>query len=96
MSAPPHGLRLYTAEEAAPILRVKPSWMKTKAREGEIPFTMLGGSYRWTAGHLAEIVQLFERRPEQAPASTPRRRSAPADPTVQPLRARRPARRRAS
>jgi excisionase family DNA binding protein len=57
---------LYTAEEAAGILRVKKSWLERQAAARKIPFTMLGGSYRLTSVHLSAIVRMHE----QAPASS--------------------------
>src|SRR5690349_4719800 len=50
-------LRLHTAEEAAAILRVKQSWLERQAADRKIPFTMLGGSYRFTSAHLEQIVR---------------------------------------
>jgi excisionase family DNA binding protein len=52
---------LYTKHEAAEILRVKVSWLERRAAARQIPFTMLGGSYRFTPEHLAEIVRLSEQ-----------------------------------
>jgi hypothetical protein len=84
---------LFDADGAADVLRCRASWLREKARRREIPFTMVGGSYRWTADHLAEIVRLFEQSP--AP-QTPRRRAMPAGEVVtQLLRARPPRRRNA-
>jgi excisionase family DNA binding protein len=54
---------LYTSEEAAAILRVKRSWLERQAARRKIPFTMLGGAYRFTAAHLAEIVLMHEESP---------------------------------
>jgi excisionase family DNA binding protein len=56
-------LALYTAEEAAGILRVKKSWLERQAAARKIPFTMLGRSYRFTSAHLAAIVQMHEQAP---------------------------------
>jgi len=64
-------IRIYTKEEAAEILRVKVSWLERRAAARQIPFTMLGGAYRFTDAHLAEIVHLNE----QGALSTP---TAPA------------------
>jgi excisionase family DNA binding protein len=55
--------RLYTAQEAAAILRVKQSWLERQAADRKIPFTMLGGSYRFTSAHLEQIIRLHERAP---------------------------------
>jgi excisionase family DNA binding protein len=92
-------LSIHTVEEAAAILRVKPSWLERQAAARKVPFTMLGGSYRFTAAHLAAIVQLHEQTPQ--PVSTAeqerstRQRHAPASDAgpagtlMQPLRPRR-------
>ena len=56
-------IAVHTLDEAATILRVKPSWLERQAAARKIPFTMLGGSYRFTADHLAAIIQQFEQRP---------------------------------
>jgi excisionase family DNA binding protein len=54
---------VHTLYEAASILRVKPSWLERQAAARKIPFTMLGGSYRFTADHLIAIIRQFEQRP---------------------------------
>jgi excisionase family DNA binding protein len=54
---------LYTAAEAAEILRVKQSWLERQAAARKIPFTLLGGAYRFTADHLAAIVLMHEEVP---------------------------------
>jgi excisionase family DNA binding protein len=54
---------LYTAAEAAEILKVKRSWLERQAAARKIPFTMLGGAYRFTDGHLAAIIQMHEKMP---------------------------------
>jgi excisionase family DNA binding protein len=54
---------LYTAAEAAEILKVRKSWLERQAAARKIPFTMLGGTYRFTDGHLATIIQIHEMTP---------------------------------
>jgi excisionase family DNA binding protein len=56
-------LTLYTTEEAAEILRVKKSWLERQAAARKVPFTMLGGSYRFTSVHLSAIVKMHEQAP---------------------------------
>ena len=56
-------LILYTTEEAAEILRVKKSWLERQAAARKIPFTMLGGGYRFTSAHLSAIVRMHEQAP---------------------------------
>ena len=56
-------ITVHTLDEAAAILRVKPSWLERQAAARKIPFTMLGGSYRFTPDHLIAIIRQFERRP---------------------------------
>jgi excisionase family DNA binding protein len=58
-----HTPALYTAAEAAEILKVKRSWLERQAAARKIPFTMLGGAYRFTDGHLAAIIQIHEMMP---------------------------------
>ncbi|MGC4855887.1 helix-turn-helix domain-containing protein [Micromonospora sp. DT4] len=90
---------LYRPAEVAKILRCSEWWVKEQARKDRIPYSWIGGSYRFTDGHIAEIVRLFERRPAVDPpldyaASTPRRsRSGGTDSAVQ-LKARPPRRAR--
>ena len=55
---------LYTTDEAALLLRVKPRWLKRQAAAGKVPFTMLAGSYRFSARHLEEITRMHEKAPE--------------------------------
>ena len=57
------GLTLYTKEEAAEILRVKKSWLERQAAARKIPFTMLGGGYRFTTVHLSAIIRMHEQTP---------------------------------
>jgi excisionase family DNA binding protein len=63
MTANQHTPALYTAAEAAEILKVKRSWLERQAAARKIPFTMLAGSYRFTDGHLAAIIQMHEKMP---------------------------------
>jgi hypothetical protein len=64
---------LYTADEAALMLRVKPRWLKRQAAARKVPFTMLAGSYRFSARHLEEITRMHEKVPESAGSSEVRR-----------------------
>jgi excisionase family DNA binding protein len=54
---------IYTAEEAAIILKVSADWLRRRAAARKIPFTMPGGSYHFTDAHLAEIIRLYEHVP---------------------------------
>jgi excisionase family DNA binding protein len=63
MTANRYASALYTAAEAAEILKVKKSWLERQAAARKIPFTMLGGAYRFTDGHLATIIQMHEIMP---------------------------------
>ena len=65
---------VYTLAEAAQLLRVRESWLERMAAARRIPFTMLGGSYRFTGDHLIQIVRMHESMPV-AGASLP----VPAD-----------------
>jgi excisionase family DNA binding protein len=86
---------VHTLDEAAAILRVKKSWLERQAAARKIPFTMLGGAYRFTPAHLAAIVQLHERGPGadagaggREATTRPRTRQHPQPQTVTPLRPR--------
>lgn len=62
---------MHTAEEAARLLKVKQSWLERQAAARKIPFSMLGGSYRFTDKHLAEIVRMNEVVPVPLAADIP-------------------------
>jgi excisionase family DNA binding protein len=62
---------MHTAEEAARLLKVKQSWLERQAAAGKVPFSMLGGSYRFSDRHLAEIVRLNEVVPAGEPKDLP-------------------------
>jgi excisionase family DNA binding protein len=87
---------MHTAEEAARLLKVKQSWLERQAAARKIPFSMLGGSYRFSDRHLAEIIRLNEVAPVPPARDYPgsagsrragRLRAEPAG-TVAPLRPR--------
>jgi hypothetical protein len=81
---------VHTLTEAAVILRVKESWLERRAAARQIPFTMLGGAYHFTAAHLAEIVRINEQRPATSydAEATRKTRERPDSGTVTTLRAR--------
>lgn len=54
---------LYRPAEVAKRLSCSEWWVKEQARNRRIPFSWIGGSYRFTEEHIAEIVRLFEQRP---------------------------------
>lgn len=56
---------LYSAADVARALRCSEWWVKEQARRRLIPFCWIGGSYRFTGEHLAEIVRLYEIRPDR-------------------------------
>lgn len=71
---------LYWPREVAKALGCSEWWVKEQARKRRIPYEWVGGSYRFTADHVAEILRLFEVRPATEPAntaSTPRPRKRP-------------------
>ena len=77
MSAPDCADRpdVYTADEAAVILRCSADWLKRRAAARLIPFTMLGGSYRFSNAHLQEIIRLNEHPPADRTEQPKRERS---------------------
>jgi hypothetical protein len=89
---------LYSPAEVANALGCSEWWVKEQARKRRIPFSWIGGSYKFTAEHLNEIVRTFEVRPVAGPPSTssqvrePRRRRARPVPVATQLQARPPRR----
>lgn len=77
-------LKVHTKVEAARILRVRVSWLERRAAARQIPFTMLGGTYRFTDAHLAEIVRLNEKGALSAPPKRPTRRRTGAPRSSRP------------
>ena len=57
---------LYTAAEAAGILKVRESWLKTKAAARLIPCTCIGKHLRFSGDDIAEIMRSGARRPVTA------------------------------
>lgn len=68
---------MLTAEEAARVLKVKQSWLERQAAARKVPFSMLGGSYRFSARHLAEIVRMNEVEPSLSAEQGPPANSKP-------------------
>lgn len=83
---------LFTAAEAAAILRVKASWLERQAAARKVPFTMLGHSYRFSPDHLAAIVEIYETGATDGavpiPSAPVRRRRQTEQRASGPLRAR--------
>ena len=67
--------QLHTATEAASILRVRESWLKTKAAARMIPCTFVGKHLRFSDEDLAEIVKTGARQPVTAERRGPRETS---------------------
>ncbi|MGA5132673.1 helix-turn-helix domain-containing protein [Streptomyces olivoreticuli] len=91
--------RLYRPAEIAEALGCSEWWVKEQARQRRIPFTRLGGAYRFTTEHFTEIVRVFEERPLQSqepkpegPVQPPSRRLRRGAPASVRLRAKRPRR----
>jgi excisionase family DNA binding protein len=55
--------QLYTAAEAASILKVRESWLKTKAAARSIPCTFIGKHLRFSDDDIAEIMKAGARQP---------------------------------
>jgi hypothetical protein len=55
--------QLHTAAEAAGILRVRESWLKTKAAARLIPCTFIGKHLRFSDNDIAENMQEGARQP---------------------------------
>ena len=59
-------LILYLPRDVARLLKCSEWWVKEQARRRRIPFCWIGGGYRFTPEHVAEIIRLFERRATHA------------------------------
>jgi len=83
---------LYSAGQVAKALGCSAWWVKEQARRRRVPFTLVGGSYRFTEEHFAEIISVFEERPAGSPPAPagPARPSQPR--AAPPAAARAPAR----
>lgn len=55
--------QLYTTAEAASILKVRESWLKTKAAARLIPCTFIGKHLRFSDDDIAEIMKVGARQP---------------------------------
>lgn len=62
--------RVYTAAQVAEQLQVKESWLRARCEGREVPFTMLGGSYRFTPEHVDAIVRQYEQTPASRRSAT--------------------------
>jgi hypothetical protein len=78
--APAHPV-FHRAADVAEILHCSPWWVKEQARQRRIPFCWIGGSYRFTDEHLAQIARLFEVLPTDPTASAPAPRRPATGPT---------------
>jgi hypothetical protein len=54
---------LHTVAEAAGILKVRESWLKTKASARLIPCTFVGKHLRFSYDDIAEIMRIGSRQP---------------------------------
>jgi hypothetical protein len=63
---------LHTVAETAVILKVRESWLKSKAAKRAIPCTFVGKHLRFSDSDIAEIMQAGARQP--VTARRPRRR----------------------
>lgn len=53
--------RLFTVTEAAEVLNVPVSWLRSAVAAGQVPHSRLGRHVRFTEAHLAAIVADGER-----------------------------------
>jgi excisionase family DNA binding protein len=72
--SPTSGSLLYTADEAAALLQIRPSWLRKQAAARQIPCTFLGRHLRFSPADLAAIIAAHTR---PAAGHTPRRPTRP-------------------
>jgi Helix-turn-helix domain len=68
--------QLHTAAEAAAILKVRESWLKTKASARLIPCTFIGKHLRFSDADIEEIMRAGARQTIAAQPGRPARRPA--------------------
>ena len=68
--------QLHTVAEAAAILKVRESWLKTKAAARLIPCTFVGKHLRFSDVDIAGIMKAGARQPVTTREPRPRRASA--------------------
>ena len=71
----------YRPAEVAQMLRCSVWWVKEQARRRNIPYAWIGGSYLFTAEHIAEIVRRFEVQPTDDGPAIPTPRRSPEQPS---------------
>jgi Helix-turn-helix domain len=72
--------QLHTAAEAASILKVRESWLRTKAAARLIPCTFVGKHLRFSDHDIEQIMQAGARQPVTERAHRPAHpRDAPAN-----------------
>ncbi|GAA0907702.1 hypothetical protein Vau01_014180 [Virgisporangium aurantiacum] len=64
---------LYRPIEVARLLGCSEWWVKEQARKRRIPFSWIGGSYRFTDDHVNAIVEIFEKQPTFSATPVPRK-----------------------
>lgn len=67
---------LHTVAEAADILKVKESWLRTKASARLIPCTFVGKHLRFSDDDISEIMRAGSRQPITSREQRTQRRSA--------------------
>jgi excisionase family DNA binding protein len=73
--------QLHTPAEAANILKVRESWLRTKAAARLIPCTFVGKHLRFSDRDIEEIMKAGARQPVTERGPRPARRGdTPADP----------------
>lgn len=72
----------YRPAEVAQRLRCSEWWLKEQARHRRIPYSWIGGSYRFTDDHIADIIRRFEVKPTDdiQPVTSARPARQPATP----------------
>nr|WP_296073381.1 helix-turn-helix domain-containing protein [uncultured Actinoplanes sp.] len=65
---PDDALQLYTADQAAALLQVSPTWLRKKATARQIPSTFVGRHLRFSAADLAAILHAGTRPPTSTTA----------------------------
>ena len=74
----PEAPMLFTAEQAAELLQVSPSWLRRKAAARAIACTFIGKHLRFSPADLAAIINSGAKSPTSPGGTHPTKRQHPA------------------
>jgi hypothetical protein len=85
MPEPKPDVRIYTADEAAVMLRCTVSWLKEQARLGGIGSVLIANKVHFTQAHIDEFLRRNDRPATAAAAPVRTRAARTAEPAARPV-----------